>query len=120
MGLRRGNRTDGAGSRDRDDRLTRHPGTGHAPLVSPSRGDVTPVSPRLPSGALLAAAAAAAVASLVMAGAPSRVRAAGPAVAGPVTPAARAASRAAGSGQTGTTAGDKIRRSEWWLSRLQV
>jgi hypothetical protein len=65
----------------------------------------------LPSGALLVVTVAAA-ASLVMA--------AGPAVAGPVTPAARADSRTAGGGQTGTTAGDKIRRSEWWLSRLQV
>jgi subtilisin family serine protease len=66
----------------------------------------------LPSGALLAVTVAATAASMVMA--------AGPAVAGPVTPAAPAAAAAAGSDQSGTAAGDKIRRAEWWLSRLHV
>ncbi len=70
------------------------------------------MSPRLPSGALLAVAVAATAASLVMA--------AGPAVAGPVTHAGPAAPAAAQGGRTGTAAGDKIRRSEWWLSRLHV
>ena len=70
------------------------------------------MSPRLPSGALLAVTVAAMAASVVMA--------AGPAAAGPTTPAAPAIAAAAGSGQTGTAAGDKIRRAEWWLSRLHV
>jgi serine protease len=70
------------------------------------------VSPRLPSGALLTVTVAATAASVVMA--------AGPAAAGPTTPAAPAIAAAAGGGQTGTAAGDKIRRAEWWLSRLHV
>ena len=70
------------------------------------------MSPRLPSGALLAVTVAATAAGMVMA--------AGPAAAGPVTPAAPAVAAAARGGQTGTAAGDKIRRAEWWLSRLHV
>jgi subtilisin family serine protease len=67
----------------------------------------------LPSGTLLAVAVAATAATMVMV--------AGPAAAGPVTRAATAGSAAAGDDKTGTAAaGDKIRRSEWWLSRLHV
>jgi hypothetical protein len=70
------------------------------------------VSPRLPSGALLAVTVAATAATTVMV--------TGPAAAGPVTHAGAASSAATGGGQTGTATGDKIRRSEWWLSRLHV
>ncbi len=70
------------------------------------------MSPRLPSGALLAVTVAATAASVVVA--------AGPAVAAPAAPAAPALVVAARGGQSGTAAGDKIRRAEWWLSRLHV
>jgi hypothetical protein len=79
------------------------PGTGHASHVTPSRGDLTRVSPRLPSGALLAATVATAAAVAVTA--------AVPALAATGTPAA----------PVGATAkADKIRDSEWWLSSLHV
>jgi subtilisin family serine protease len=66
----------------------------------------------LPSSALLAVAMAATAASVVVA--------AGPAVAEPAGPAAPAIAAVTGGGQSGTAAGDKIRRAEWWLSRLHV
>src|ERR1700742_2350336 len=79
------------------------PGTGHASHVTPSRGDLTRVSPRLPSGVLLAATVATAAAAAAMAAAPAL------AVTGtPVVPAGIAAKA------------DKIRDSEWWLSSLHV
>src|SRR6201996_2674540 len=79
------------------------PGTGHASHVTPSRGDLTRVSPRLPSGVLLAATVATAAAAAAMAAAPAL------AVTGtPVVPAGTAAKA------------DKIRDSEWWLSSLHV
>src|SRR6201996_3940104 len=79
------------------------PGTGHASHVTPSRGDLTRVSPRLPSGALLAATVATAAAAAVTAAGPALAAAGPPAApAGPTAPA------------------DKIRDSEWWLSSLHV
>ncbi len=77
--------------------------------VSPSRGDVTAVSPRLPSGALLALT--------VVLTATTTVFAALPASAGPAAPGARAATR------TGTLSREPsgtIRAQEWWLANLHV
>ena len=99
-------RDNGAGSpagRSRD------PANGQHAACPPSRGDVTAVSPRLPSGALLAITAAMTAATAVLAALPAQ--------AAPGTPGAIAASRA---GMASQTAADKIRDQEWWLANLHV
>ena len=75
----------------------------------PSRGDVTAVSPRLPSGAPLAF-------TVVMTAA-TAVVAALPASAGPVAPGGPAAVRA-GTAPRGRSG--QIRAQEWWLASLHV
>ena len=82
---------------------------GSTPCVPPSRGDVTAVSPRLPSGALLALTVAMTVATAVMA--------ALPASAGPVALGGAAASRG---GMAPQARSDRIRAQEWWLASLHV
>ena len=77
--------------------------------VSPSRGDVTALSPRLPSGALLALTAAMTAATAVVA--------ALPASAGAAAPGGPAAVRA---GTAPAVRSDRVRAQEWWLGNLHV
>jgi subtilisin family serine protease len=99
-------RDNGAGSpagRSRD------PANGQHAACPPSRGDVTAVSPRLPSGALLAITVAMTAAAAVLAPLPAQ--------AAPGAPGGTAASRA---GVASQAAADKIRDQEWWLANLHV
>ena len=70
---------------------------------------MTAVSPRLPSGALLAITVAMTAATAVLAPLPAQ--------AAPGAPGGIAASRA---GMTSQAAADKIRDQEWWLANLHV
>ena len=99
-------RDNGAGSpagRSRD------PANGQHAACPPSRGDVTAVSPRLPSGALLAITVAMTAAAAVLAPLPAQ--------AAPGAPGGIAASRA---GMASQAAADKVRDQEWWLANLHV
>ncbi|MGP0023239.1 MAG: S8 family serine peptidase [Streptosporangiaceae bacterium] len=103
VGTGRGNGAGSPAGRSRD------PANGQHAAGPPSRGDVTAVSPRLPSGALLAITVAMTAATTVLAALPARAARAAP---GHVV-----ASRAAMASQT---AADKIRDQEWWLANLHV
>jgi subtilisin family serine protease len=85
------------------------PRTGSTPPVPPPRGDVTAVSPRLPSGALLALTAAITAATAMVA--------ALPAWAGAAAPGRSATARA---GTASRARSDRIRDQEWWLANLDV
>ena len=80
--------------------------------VSPSRGDVTAVSPRLPSGALLALT--------VVLTATTTVFAALPASAGPAAHAAPGTRVATRTGTLSRMPSGTIRAQEWWLANLHV
>ena len=88
---------------------SRNPANGQHAAYPPSRGDVTAVSPRLPSGALLALTAAMTAATAVVAAVPASASAAAPG--GP------AAIRA---GTAPAVRSDRVRAQEWWLGNLHV
>ena len=75
----------------------------------PSRGDVTAVSPRLPSGALLALTAAMTAATAVVTVLPAS--------AGAAAPGGPAAVRA---GTAPAVRSNRVRAEEWWLGNLHV
>ena len=85
------------------------PRTRSTPRVPPPRGDVTAVSPRLSSGALLALTVAMTAAAAVVT--------ALPALAGPAASGRPAAAHAAAVSETGS---DRVRTQEWWLDNLHV
>jgi subtilisin family serine protease len=88
---------------------SRNPANGQHAAGPPSRGDVTAVSPRLPSGALLALTAAMTAATVVGATLP--------AWAGAAAPGGPAAVRA---GTAPAERSDRVRAQEWWLGNLHV
>ena len=103
VGTGRGNGAEGPAGRSRDSANGRHA------ACPPSRGDVTAVSPRLPSGALLAITVATTAATAVLAPLPAQA-----------APGARGGIAASRAGTASQAAADKIRDQEWWLANLHV